>query len=158
MATCTSRIITHHSPKQFGPQDSPAFRIIISIGPLQLARQGITAIEFEELDTNWEGEAYISVSGQNSNNSIRVSDEFMVASEKNSDWNLIRRTDGEIADSVSSKELLESDWICRVGVAQTLAFNLTQPSTTGTRAPPMVASTALIPAQNTCSWMIPHAI
>ena len=83
---------------------------------LQLARQGITEIEFEELDTNWEGEAYISVSGQNSNNSIRVSDDFMEATEKNSDWNLIRRTDGEIADSVSSKELWNqigyAAWCC----------------------------------------------
>ena len=83
---------------------------------LQLARQGITEIEFEEFDTNWEGEAYTSVSGQNSNNSIRVSDKFMKAIEKNTDWNLIRRTDGEIADSVSSKELWDqigyAAWCC----------------------------------------------
>ena len=83
---------------------------------LQLARQGITEIEFEEFDTNWEGEAYTSVSGQNSNNSIRVSDGFMKATEKNTDWNLIRRTDGEIADSVNSKELWDqigyAAWCC----------------------------------------------
>ena len=83
---------------------------------LQLARQGVKEIEFEEFDTNWEGEAYASVSGQNSNNSVRVSDGFMRAMEKNADWNLIRRTDGEIADSVSAKELWDqigyAAWCC----------------------------------------------
>ncbi len=83
---------------------------------MQLARQGVTSIEFEEFDTDWEGEAYVSVSGQNSNNSVRVSDEFMQAAEKDAAWNLIRRTDGEVAASVSSKELWEqigyAAWCC----------------------------------------------
>ncbi len=83
---------------------------------LQLARQGITEIEFEEFDTNWEGEAYASASGQNSNNSIRVSDKFMQALDKNAEWDLIRRTDRKVAGSVSAKALWEqvgyAAWCC----------------------------------------------
>ena len=83
---------------------------------LQLARQGVTEIEFEEFDVNWEGEAYASASGQNSNNSIRVSDDFMRAGEKNAEWKLIRRTDGEVAASARAGDLWEqigyAAWCC----------------------------------------------
>ena len=46
---------------------------------LQYARQGFDSIEFPTYDTDWDSEAYASVSGQNSNNSVRVTDEFMRA-------------------------------------------------------------------------------
>ena len=39
---------------------------------LQLAKQGWTSIEFEEYDTDWNSKAYFTVSGQNSNNSVRI--------------------------------------------------------------------------------------
>ncbi len=83
---------------------------------LQLARQGVTEIGFEEFDTQWEGEAYASVSGQNSNNSVRLSDDFMHAVENDSEWNLIRRTDGDVAGTVAAKELWDqigyAAWCC----------------------------------------------
>jgi hypothetical protein len=46
---------------------------------LQYARQGYTGIEFPEYDTDWQSDAYNSVSGQNSNNSVRLTDAFMRA-------------------------------------------------------------------------------
>ncbi|ODN68439.1 Vitamin B12-dependent ribonucleotide reductase [Methylobrevis pamukkalensis] len=39
---------------------------------IQFARQGYTSIDFPVLDTDWDSEAYLTVSGQNSNNSVRV--------------------------------------------------------------------------------------
>src|SRR5262249_40881689 len=44
---------------------------------LQLAKQGATSIKFEEYDTDWNSKAYFTVSGQNSNNSVRIDNAFM---------------------------------------------------------------------------------
>src|SRR5437763_709884 len=60
---------------------------------LQFARQGFTKIDFRTYDTDWDSEAYLTVSGQNSNNSVRVSNGFIRAVEADDDWNLIRRID-----------------------------------------------------------------
>ena len=46
---------------------------------IQFARQGYKDIDFPTYDTDWDSEAYLSVSGQNSNNSVRVTDEFLKA-------------------------------------------------------------------------------
>ncbi|MBI2803463.1 MAG: vitamin B12-dependent ribonucleotide reductase [Planctomycetes bacterium] len=60
---------------------------------IQLARQGVTEVEIEEYDTDWNSKAYLSVSGQNSNNSVRVTAEFMQAVEKDEPWHLYWRTE-----------------------------------------------------------------
>ena len=39
---------------------------------IQFAKQGYKSIEFPTYNTDWDSEAYLTVSGQNSNNSIRV--------------------------------------------------------------------------------------
>ena len=44
---------------------------------IQFARQGYTAIDFRTYDTDWDSEAYLTVAGQNSNNSVRVSNDFL---------------------------------------------------------------------------------
>jgi len=62
---------------------------------IQFAKQGYTDIDFPTYDTDWDSEAYLTVSGQNSNNSVSLSDEFLRAVEGDKDWNLIRRTDGK---------------------------------------------------------------
>lgn len=60
---------------------------------IELFKQGIRTINFPEYDTDWQSEAYQTVSGQNSNNSVRASDLFMKAVEKDKDWDLLWRTE-----------------------------------------------------------------
>ena len=72
---------------------------------IELARQGFTGIVFPAYDTDWDSEAYRTVSGQNANNSVRVTDEFLAAVGSDSDWSLIRRTDGGVAKTVKAREL-----------------------------------------------------
>lgn len=67
---------------------------------IQLAAQGFTDIEFETYDTDWNSEAYATVSGQNSNNSVRVPNSFMEAVKADGDWNLY----GRIEKRKASKE------------------------------------------------------
>ena len=83
---------------------------------LDYARQGYTEIKFDTYDTDWDSEAYNSVSGQNSNNSIRVTDAFLKAVENGEKWKLINRVDGSTADEVDARELWEkighAAWAC----------------------------------------------
>jgi ribonucleoside-diphosphate reductase alpha chain len=72
---------------------------------IQLAQQGTKDIEFEEYDTSWTSEGYLTVSGQNSNNSVRLSNEFLRSVECNGNWDLIRRTDGEVAKTIPARDL-----------------------------------------------------
>ncbi len=74
---------------------------------IQFARQGYEDIEFDTFDTDWDGEAYRTVAGQNSNNSVRVTEEFLRAVESDAEWSLIRRTDGEVAKTVPARALWE---------------------------------------------------
>jgi ribonucleoside-diphosphate reductase alpha chain len=74
---------------------------------IQYARQGYTKIDFEEYDTDWESEAYLTVSGQNSNNSVRVTDAFLHAVENDGEWNLTRRLDGKVSKTLHARELWE---------------------------------------------------
>jgi ribonucleoside-diphosphate reductase alpha chain len=81
-----------------------------------LARQGAREIEFAEYDTNWDSLAYGTVSGQNSNNSVRVGNDFLRAVEEDGTWDLIRRTDGKVHRTVRARELWDkiamSAWAC----------------------------------------------
>ncbi|MEK9679580.1 MAG: vitamin B12-dependent ribonucleotide reductase [Rhodospirillaceae bacterium] len=72
---------------------------------IDYARQGFTEIEFPTYNTDWDSDAYLTVSGQNSNNTVRVTDDFLRAVENDEEWNLIRRTDGEVAETVNAREL-----------------------------------------------------
>jgi ribonucleoside-diphosphate reductase alpha chain len=60
---------------------------------IQLARQGFTSLLIEEYDTDWNSKAYYTVSGQNSNNSVRVSNAFMEAAQQDGPWSLYWRTE-----------------------------------------------------------------
>ncbi len=64
---------------------------------IQLAAQGYTSIRFEEYNTDWTSKAYFTVSGQNSNNSVRVDNAFMKAVEDDGPWPLYWRTEKEKA-------------------------------------------------------------
>jgi ribonucleoside-diphosphate reductase alpha chain len=83
---------------------------------LQFASQGFTEIEFDTYDTDWDGEAYRTVSGQNSNNSVRVTDEFLRAVENGSSWDLNWRMRKGVAKTVDARELWEkvgnAAWAC----------------------------------------------
>lgn len=83
---------------------------------LDYARQGYTDIEFETYDTGWDGAAYASVSGQNSNNSIRVTDAFLEAVKEDAPWSLISRTDGQPCKTISARGLWQdvgrAAWAC----------------------------------------------
>jgi len=64
---------------------------------IQLAKQGVTALKVEEYNTDWDSAAYYTVSGQNSNNSVRVPNEFMRAVADDAVWPLYWRTEKEKA-------------------------------------------------------------
>ena len=72
---------------------------------IELARQGIVEIEFCSYDTDWDSEAYRTVSGQNANNTVRVSNSFMEAVEKGSDWSLRCRTDQSTHRTIPARSL-----------------------------------------------------
>ncbi len=83
---------------------------------LALVEQGYTTLDFDEYNSNYESEAYHTVGGQNSNNTVRVTNEFMKAVENNDIWQLRERTTGKIARAVNARDLWEkillSAWKC----------------------------------------------
>jgi ribonucleoside-diphosphate reductase alpha chain len=74
---------------------------------IQFARQGYTSIAFKTYDTDWDSDAYLTVSGQNSNNSVSLKEDFLHAVENDGDWNLINRIDGKVAKTLKARELWE---------------------------------------------------
>ena len=111
---------------RFSPSDNPELKKAIrearkSLVPenyiqrvIQFARQGYTEIEFNTYDADWDGEAYLSVSGQNANNSVRVTDDFLRAVEDDKDWQLVGRKDKAVHKTLKARELWdqvgESAW------------------------------------------------
>ena len=83
---------------------------------IQFAKQGFKDIEFQTYDTDWDSEAYLTVSGQNSNNSVRVSNDFLEKVSQKSKWDLIRRTDGGVHKTIEAADLWskisEAAWAC----------------------------------------------
>jgi len=65
---------------------------------------------------DFNGEAYRTIAGQNSNNSVRVSDEFMNAVVKDGDYSTRLRTSGQIFETYKAKDLLrklsQAAWEC----------------------------------------------
>ncbi len=103
----------------YNPEKNPALKKAIKMARrdavpdsymkrvIQFARQGYTEIQFDTYDTDWDSEAYLTVAGQNSNNSVRVTDDFLRAVEDDGDWNLIKRIDGKVAKTLKAKDLWE---------------------------------------------------
>ena len=67
-------------------------------------------------DSSYEGEAYQTVSGQNSNNSVRVTQDFLEAVENNKDWNLVGRVGKKVMKTISASALWDkianAAWAC----------------------------------------------
>ncbi|HET6374404.1 MAG TPA: LAGLIDADG family homing endonuclease [Candidatus Polarisedimenticolia bacterium] len=82
---------------------------------VDLAKQGFKSIRFDEYDTNWNGKAYGTVSGQNANNSVRLTNDFLDAVTDDADWRLIRRTDGKVHHTIKARDLWEQ--ICHAAWA-----------------------------------------
>jgi len=116
------------SESRFNPSDNPSLKKAMrdahkALVPdnyiqriIEFARQGYTDLEFPEYDTDWDSEAYMTVSGQNSNNSVRVTNEFLEAVEQDKPWHLLRRTDSKVSHTLSARELWDevayAAWAC----------------------------------------------
>ncbi|HYA80514.1 MAG TPA: vitamin B12-dependent ribonucleotide reductase, partial [Methylocystis sp.] len=72
---------------------------------IQFARQGFKDVEFDTYNIDWDSEAYLTVSGQNSNNTVRVTDAFLHAVEADGDFDLIKRLDRKVAKTVKARDL-----------------------------------------------------
>ncbi|HYC16827.1 MAG TPA: vitamin B12-dependent ribonucleotide reductase [Pseudolabrys sp.] len=103
----------------FSPDKNPALKREIKLARramvpdsyikrvIQFARQGYKDIDFPTYDTDWDSEAYLTVSGQNSNNSVRVTDGFLKAVEADAKWDLTYRKNGKIAKTLDARALWE---------------------------------------------------
>src|SRR5689334_4661729 len=112
----------------FNPEKNPALKREVRLARrnhvpdnyikrvIQFARQGYSDIDFPIYDTDWDSEAYLTVPGQNSNNSVRVTDEFLKAVEADGDWDLTWRARKKVAKTVKARELWEkisyAAWAC----------------------------------------------
>ncbi|MFN0217581.1 MAG: vitamin B12-dependent ribonucleotide reductase [Hyphomicrobium sp.] len=74
---------------------------------IQFAKQGYKDIEFDTYDTDWDSEAYLTVSGQNSNNSVRVTDAFLDAVVDDKPWNLTSRLGNKTTKTLQARDLWE---------------------------------------------------
>ncbi|MEE2759814.1 MAG: vitamin B12-dependent ribonucleotide reductase [Pseudomonadota bacterium] len=83
---------------------------------IEYARQGYRELTIDTYDTDWDSEAYLTVSGQNSNNTVRVNDDFLRAVESGGDWELRQRTDGAPSKTLPARDLweqiCEAAWAC----------------------------------------------
>ena len=103
----------------FDPEKNPALRREIKLARrsmvadgmikrvIQFASQGYKEIDFPIYDTDWDSEAYLTVSGQNSNNSVSLKDDFLRAVETDGDWNLIGRTNKKVTKTLKARDLWE---------------------------------------------------
>ena len=103
----------------FNPEKNPALKREIRMARradvpdgivkriIQYAKQGYTDVTFDTYNTDWDSEAYLTVAGQNSNNSVRVTDEFLRAVENDGEWHLKRRLDGKTHKVLRAQDLWE---------------------------------------------------
>ena len=78
---------------------------------LDLAKQGYE-LPLKEFDTHYESDAYLTVSGQNSNNSVRIPNTFFEALEKNGTWELKGRITKEVMKQIPAEKLWDDIGYC----------------------------------------------
>jgi ribonucleoside-diphosphate reductase alpha chain len=115
MAACHDT--TTEARDRFDPHENPLLRKAVRearkaqlpAGSIQqailYAKQGYTSIAIPTYNADWDSDAYLTVSGQNSNNSVRVSDDFLRRVIDGGVWQLRRRTDGKVAKTLPAREL-----------------------------------------------------
>ncbi|NEW90004.1 vitamin B12-dependent ribonucleotide reductase [Rhodopseudomonas sp. WA056] len=103
----------------FDPEKNPALRREVKLARralvtdamikrvIQFAKQGYKEIDFPIYDTDWDSEAYLTVAGQNSNNSVSLRDDFLRAVETDGDWHLTARTNKKVVKTLKARELWE---------------------------------------------------
>ncbi|MFL5172142.1 MAG: vitamin B12-dependent ribonucleotide reductase, partial [Microvirga sp.] len=103
----------------FEPEKNPALKREIKLARraqvpdsyikrvIQFARQGYKELAFDTYDTDWDSEAYLTVSGQNSNNSVSLTDAFLAAVDADADWQLTARITGKPVKTLKARELWE---------------------------------------------------
>jgi ribonucleoside-diphosphate reductase alpha chain len=73
-------------------------------------------IEHGGLPADFNGDAYATVSGQNSNNSVRVTNDFLQSVLDDGDWNLTNRKDGSVRKTMKArdlwKQIADAAWAC----------------------------------------------
>ncbi len=83
---------------------------------LDYAKQGYRSITIDTYDLDWDSESYRTIAGQNSNNSVRITDSFLNAVADNDDWALTRRVDGATVKTINARELWQdicaTAWAC----------------------------------------------
>ena len=83
---------------------------------LAMLAQGILEFDWEVFTSDFNGAGYSSLNGQNSNNSVRVSNKFMNASRSNQPFSLNNRTNGQAQVTLNANEVMEkialASWIC----------------------------------------------
>lgn len=115
-------------PQCFDPKQNPALKSAITEARkamipenyiqrvMQFARQGYSEIQFPTFTTDWDSESYLTVAGQNSNNSVRVSNDFLQRVLEDGQWELINRKDRSVAKTLSASELWDqvgyAAWAC----------------------------------------------
>jgi len=128
MSACSKPIDASHEADRFDPAKNDdlkkamkhAKRAHIPLSYIQrvldLARQGQRSIKIETYNTDWNSQAYNTVSGQNSNNSVRIPNSFMKAVENDSEWELKWRMSGKVARTIKARDLWEdisqAAWSC----------------------------------------------
>ena len=93
-----------------GLPESLLFRTLLAL------RNRTPQPELEEFTSKFDGNAYLSVGGQNANNSVRLNAKFMEALDKDGLWQLTRRTDGGVARTIRARDLWNeiayNAWAC----------------------------------------------
>ncbi len=90
--------------------------MVAGMGHLTKAQKQVARDIGLELDCDFNGESYQTVSGQNSNNSVRITNEFFKRLDDNGEWDLIRRTDGKVDKTLPANTLWDmighAAWQC----------------------------------------------